>query len=220
MAAFSGSGIDNAVVVLDGPEVPILDGSAAPFLFLLDCAGTIEQDQPRQIIQVRRTIQVTEGQSWAELRPLGMSSRAAGAVLEIDLSIDFEAAAIGQQSSSLRFTPDAFRHEIAKARTFTMACDVERMKNAGLALGGSLDNALVVDGQTVLNPGGLRMPNEFANHKVLDVIGDLALAGGRLHARFVAHRPGHSLNNRLLRALFADPLAALQTEDDPLIAAA
>lgn len=220
LAALSGAGIDNAIIELDGPEVPILDGSASPYLFLLDCAGAVEQDAPRQIIQVRRTIRVTDGDAWAELRPLGIATRATGATLEMDLSIDFEAEAIGRQSCSLRLTPHHFRTQIAEARTFALACDIERLKAAGLALGGSLDNALVVDGHAVLNPGGLRMENEFASHKLLDVVGDLALAGGRLHARFVAHRPGHALNNRLLRALFADPVAAQPTETDPLTVAA
>jgi UDP-3-O-[3-hydroxymyristoyl] N-acetylglucosamine deacetylase len=136
------------------------------------------------------------------------------------LSIDFAAEAIGRQSCSLRLTPDSFRTQIAQARTFALACDIEHLKAAGLALGGSLDNALVVDGNTVLNPGGLRMENEFASHKLLDAVGDLALAGGRLHARYVAHRTGHALNNRLLRALFADPAAAQPTETDPLTVAA
>lgn len=220
MAALSGAGIDNAIIELDGPEVPILDGSASPFLFLLDCAGTVEQDAPRQIIQVRRTIRVTEGDAWAELRPLGIATRTTGAALEMDLSIDFTAEAIGRQSCSLRLTPDSFRTRLAEARTFALACDIEHLKAAGLARGGSLDNALVVDGSTVLNPGGLRMANEFASHKLLDAVGDLALAGGRLHARFVAHRTGHALNNRLLRALFADPAASQPTETDPLTVAA
>jgi UDP-3-O-[3-hydroxymyristoyl] N-acetylglucosamine deacetylase len=220
LAALSGAGIDNARITLDGPEVPILDGSAAPFLFLLDCAGAVEQEAARQIVQVRRTVRVTEGDAWAELRPLGVATRATGAVLEMDLSIDFTAGAIGRQGCSLRLTPDNFRHQLAGARTFALAGDVERLQAAGLALGGSLDNAVVVDGDTVLNPGGLRMENEFANHKLLDVVGDLALAGGRLHGRFVGHRTGHGLNNRLLRALFADPAASQETETAPLVAAA
>lgn len=218
MSALFGAGIDNAVITVDGPEVPILDGSAEPFLFLLDCAGTAEQDAARQIVQVRRTIRVTEGDAWVELRPLGIATRSSGATLEMDLSIEFAAGAIGRQACSLRLTPDTFRHRIAPARTFALAGDVERMQAAGLALGGSLDNAVVVDGDTVLNPGGLRMDNEFASHKLLDVVGDLALAGGRLHGRLLAHRTGHALNNRLLRALFADPAATQETETAPLTA--
>lgn len=220
LAALHGAGIDNALLEIDGPEVPILDGSAAPFLFLLDCAGSVELDAPRQIVEVRRTIRVTDGQAWAELRPLGPAIRAEEPVLEMDLSIDFAASAIGRQSCSLRLTPDSFRHQLATARTFALAGDVQRLQAAGLALGGSLDNALVVDGASVLNPGGLRMANEFASHKLLDAVGDLALCGGRLHARFVAHRTGHGLNNRLLRELFADASAWQMTSTDPLTVAA
>jgi UDP-3-O-[3-hydroxymyristoyl] N-acetylglucosamine deacetylase len=209
MAAFAAKGIDNALVDVDGPELPILDGSAAPYLFLLDCAGIVEQDAPRAIIEIRRVVRVTEGEAFAELRPL----RGAGGgsvpslempILDINVSIDFPAAAIGRQSHALRLTTASFREEVARARTFALAHEVERMRAAGYALGGNLDNAIVVDGATVLNPGGLRMENEFARHKLVDAVGDLSLAGAALHGRFVAHRTGHGLNNRLLRALFAD----------------
>lgn len=220
LAALSGSGIDNALIELDGPEVPILDGSAAPFLFLLDCAGAVELDAPRRVIEIRRTVRVTDGDAWAELRPLSISTRATDPTLEMDLSIDFAADAIGRQSCSLRLTPDSFRHQLSGARTFAIAGDVERLRAAGLALGGSLDNAVVVDGVHVLNPGGLRMANEFANHKLLDAVGDLALAGGPLHGRFVAHKSGHALNNRLLRALFSDAANWHEALTDPLTAAA
>jgi UDP-3-O-[3-hydroxymyristoyl] N-acetylglucosamine deacetylase len=220
LAALSGAGIDNALIELNGPEVPILDGSAEPFLFLLDCAGAVELDAPRRVIEIRRTVRVTAGEAWAELRPLGPVARAAQPVLEMDLSIDFAAAAIGRQSCSLRLTRDSFRHQLAEARTFALAADVAHLRAAGFALGGSLDNALVVDDAIVLNPGGLRMANEFASHKLLDAVGDLSLAGGLLHGRFVAHRTGHDLNNRLLRALFADPTAWLDVALDPLTVAA
>ena len=220
MAALAGLAIDNALIEVDGPEVPILDGSAAPFVFLLDCAGSVEQDAPRRVIEIRRPIRVTAGEAWAELRPLGPVTRAAQPVLDMDLSIDFAASAIGRQSASLRLTPDSFRHEIAAARTFAHAAEVEQLQAAGLARGGSLDNAIVVDGANILNPGGLRMENEFASHKLLDAVGDLALAGARLHGRFVAHRPGHELNNRLLRALFADAAAWRMVATEPLVAAA
>jgi UDP-3-O-[3-hydroxymyristoyl] N-acetylglucosamine deacetylase len=220
MAALSGMNIDNALIEVDGPEIPILDGSAAPFLFLIDCAGIAEQDAPRQVIEVRETIRVSAGAAWAELRPLGPSARSAQPVLEMDLSIDFAALAIGRQSCSLRLTPQSFRHQIAAARTFAQAEEVEQLRAAGLALGGSLDNAIVVDGAEILNVGGLRMESEFANHKMLDAVGDLALAGGPLHARFIAHRSGHELNNRLLRALFADAEAWRMVSTDPLVAAA
>ena len=230
MAALSALSIDNAMIELNGPEIPILDGSAGPFVFLLDCAGSVELDAPRRIIEVCRTIRVTAGPAWAELRPLASSARASGTwlempvleppVLEMDVSIDFAAAAIGRQSASLSLTPDSFREKVAAARTFAHADEVEQLRAAGLARGGSLDNAIVVDGANVLNPGGLRMDNEFASHKLVDAVGDLALAGAALHGRFVAHRTGHELNNRLLRALFADAAAWSAVATDPLVAAA
>jgi UDP-3-O-[3-hydroxymyristoyl] N-acetylglucosamine deacetylase len=220
VAALSGLAIDNALIEVNGPEIPILDGSAAPFVFLLDCAGSVEQEAPRRVIEIRRPVRVSAGEAWAELRPLGPVTRAEQPVLEMDLSIDFAASAIGRRSASLRLTPDSFRHEIAAARTFAHASEVEQLQQAGLARGGSLDNAIVVDGANILNPGGLRMDNEFASHKLLDAVGDLALAGGRLHGRFIAHRPGHELNNRLLRALFADATAWRHAETEPLTAAA
>jgi UDP-3-O-[3-hydroxymyristoyl] N-acetylglucosamine deacetylase len=205
---------------VDGPEIPILDGSAAPSVFLLDCAGTVEQEAARHVIEVCRTVRVTEGEAWAELRPLGPTNHAASPVLEMDLTIDFPASAIGRQAASLRLTPEGFRHEIAAARTFAQAGEVAQLQAAGLARGGSLENAIVVDGAAILNPGGLRMANEFASHKLLDAVGDLALAGARLHGRFSAHRTGHDLNNRLLRALFAEAGSWRAAVTDPLVAAA
>ena len=207
MAALAGAGIDNILIEIDGPEVPIMDGSAAPFLFLLDCAGIEEQDAPRVMIEILRPIRVTEGEAFAELRPYPRASRIDPPVLEMELTIDFAAAAIGRQGCALRLTPNTFRDELSRARTFAMAEEVEQLQKAGLALGGSLDNAVVVDKDRVLNPGGLRMPREFARHKMLDAVGDLALAGASLHGRFIAHRTGHALNTKLLRALMADRTA-------------
>ena len=207
MAALAGAGIDNILIEIDGPEVPIMDGSAAPFLFLLDCAGIEEQDAPRVMIEILRPIRVTEGEAFAELRPYPRASRIDPPVLEMELTIDFAAAAIGRQGCALRLTPNTFRDELSRARTFARAEEVEQLQKAGLALGGSLDNAVVVDKDRVLNPGGLRMPREFARHKMLDAVGDLALAGASLHGRFIAHRTGHALNNKLLRALMADRTA-------------
>jgi UDP-3-O-[3-hydroxymyristoyl] N-acetylglucosamine deacetylase len=220
MAALSGAGIDNALIEVDGPEVPILDGSAGPYVFLLDCAGTIEQAATRRVVEIRIPVRVMAGDAWAELRPLFPLVRNAQPVLEMELSIDFIAAAIGRQSCCLHLTPDRFRNQIAEARTFALAPDIEQLRQAGLARGGSLANAIVVDGDTVLNPGGLRMDNEFAHHKMLDAVGDLALAGARLHGRFVAHRPSHALNNKLLRALFADESAWRDLATEPMSAAA
>ena len=199
MAALAACGVDNAVVAVDGPEVPVLDGSAAPFVFLLDCAGVMEQAVPSRAIEVLRTVRVEDGEAFAELRPAVLGG------LEMAISIRFEAAAIGRQSLSLRLGDAVFRHQLSHARTFAMSADIAGLQASGLARGGSLDNAVVVDGGRVLNPGGLRMRDEFVRHKMLDAVGDLAMAGAALRARFVAHRPGHGLNNRLLRALFADP---------------
>ena len=204
MAALSALAIDNILIEVDGPEVPILDGSAAPFVFLLECAGVVDQDEPRSVVEIRHTVRIADGAAWAELRPLASHD---WPVLDLEVSIDFAAAAIGRQSAALRLTRDSFCRDVARARTFALAADVEQLRAAGLALGGSLDNAVVVDDATVLNPGGLRMPDEFARHKLLDAVGDLALAGGALHGHFVAHRSGHALNNALLRAVFADRTA-------------
>ncbi|MBV8590663.1 MAG: UDP-3-O-acyl-N-acetylglucosamine deacetylase, partial [Acetobacteraceae bacterium] len=197
LAALAGLQIDNVLVELDGPEVPILDGSAAPFVFLLECAGILEQDAPRPIIEVLRPVRVQAGAAFAELRP-------AAPGLDLALSIEFPAAAIGTQALALSLNPSTFRRELARARTFALAEEVEQLRQAGLGRGGSLDNAVVVDGARVLNPAGLRMRDEFVRHKLLDVVGDLALAGAAIHARFSGHRSGHALNNRLLQALFAD----------------
>ncbi len=201
VAALSGAGVHNAVVAVDGAEVPILDGSAANFAFLIECAGIVEQDEPAAAIEILRSVKVSQGEAWAELHPCRSGAGAAG--FDLDLSIVFDAEAIGRQSLSLRLAAASFR-ELVRARTFTLASEVAQLQAAGLARGGSLDNAVVVDGATVLNPGGLRMVDEFVRHKMLDAVGDLALAGAALRGRFVGHRSGHALNNRLLRALFAD----------------
>ncbi|MXP62728.1 UDP-3-O-acyl-N-acetylglucosamine deacetylase [Roseomonas sp. M0104] len=205
MAALAACGIDDAVVEVDGPEVPILDGSAAPFIFLIDCAGIATTAMPRATIEVLKPVRVQDGEgpgaAWVALYPTETPG------FEAALEIDFPSPVIGHQSLSLRVTESAFRAGLASARTFTMAEDVARLRAAGLALGGSLDNAVVVDGPLVLNPGGLRSDDECVRHKLLDVVGDLALAGAPLSARFAGSRSGHALNNRLLRALFADASA-------------
>jgi UDP-3-O-[3-hydroxymyristoyl] N-acetylglucosamine deacetylase len=202
MAAFAGAGIDDAEVDVDAAELPILDGSAAPFLFLIDCAGIVTTAMPRAAIEVLRPVRVEDASgAFAELLP----SREGG--FEAELEIDFPNTAIGRQRLSMRVTGNGFRDMLADARTFTLAEDVARLRKAGLARGGSLANAVVVDGPLVLNPGGLRTPDEFVRHKMLDVVGDLALAGAPLKARFRGNRSGHALNNRLLRALFADHTA-------------
>lgn len=198
MAALFACGVSNVIVEVDGPEIPVLDGSSAPFVFLIDCAGLVEQDAEPNTVEVLRTVRVTDGEAFAEIRP------ASDGGLNLSVSIAFTAEAIGRQAISFDMDDAAFRSKLAHARTFAMANEIAGLQAAGLAKGGSLANAIVVDGARVLNPGGLRMMDEFVRHKTLDAIGDLALAGLALHGRFVAHRPGHSLNNRLLRALFAD----------------
>lgn len=208
MAALAACGIDDAVVAVDGPEVPIMDGSAAPFIFLIDCAGTVESLEPRRRIEVLKTVRVQAGEAWAELSPNATSG------FEASLGIQFDNTAIGRQAMSLRVTEHSFRALLADSRTFTLAGEIEQLRAMGLARGGSLANAVVVDGAAVLNPGGLRHPDEFVRHKMLDVVGDLALAGAPLRARFRGERSGHALNNRLLRALFADPTAWRWEADD------
>ncbi|MBY0335595.1 MAG: UDP-3-O-acyl-N-acetylglucosamine deacetylase [Acetobacteraceae bacterium] len=198
MAALAAAGVDDCLIELDGPEVPILDGSAEPFLFLIRCAGVVEHGLPRRTIEVLKPVRVTEGDGWAELLP---NSEMA---FDATVAIDFGETAIGRQDITLRVTAESFAAELANARTFTRAEDVARLRAAGLAQGGSLDNAVVVDGPLILNPGGLRHADEFVRHKLLDVVGDLALAGHPIAARFRGHRSGHGLNNRLLRALMAD----------------
>jgi UDP-3-O-[3-hydroxymyristoyl] N-acetylglucosamine deacetylase len=203
LAALAGCGVSNAIVAVNGPELPILDGSAASFVFLIDCAGIIDQGAVAPVIEVRRPVAVAHGEAFAELHPASTAPAAGG--FEMDMSIDFDAAAIGCQALAMRLTPEAFRADLARARTFTLVGEVASLRAAGLALGGNLDNCVVVDNARVLNAGGLRMPDEFVRHKLLDAVGDFALAGAVLHGRFVAHRSGHALNNHLLRALFADP---------------
>ena len=201
MAAFAGCGIDNALVELDGPEMPALDGSAAQFVFLIDCAGRVELEPAPGVIEVIRRVRIEDGAAFAEFRP----SPSHG--LSLSLSIAFAARAIGDQSYSLTLAEPDFRRELADCRTFALLEEIEALQASGLALGGSLDNAIVVDGSRVINPAGLRHHNEFVRHKMLDAVGDLALAGRAIHGHFVGHRSGHAMNNRLLRALLADPSA-------------
>ncbi len=201
MSALAGMGIDNLRVELNGPEVPILDGSAAPFVFLIQSVGIEELDVPKRFLRVLKTIDVVEGDKWARLEP--------HEGFRLSFSIAFDHPAIDRTGQSVTFdlgdTP--YRKDIARARTFGFAQDVEMMRSHGLALGGSLDNAVVMDEFKVLNPDGLRYADEFVKHKVLDAIGDLYMAGLPLLGAFTAHKSGHELNNRLLRALLADQTA-------------
>jgi UDP-3-O-[3-hydroxymyristoyl] N-acetylglucosamine deacetylase len=200
MAALSASRVDDVIIEVNAPELPIFDGSASAFLFLIESAGIVEHGGLRESIEVLRPVRVEQNGAFAELRP----HQHGGSGFEMSLAIEFPAAAIGAQAISLSLTQENFAAELAAARTFTLAGEIEALRQAGLAKGGSLSNAIVVDGPKVLNPEGLRWSDEFVRHKLLDVVGDLALAGAPIVGRFIGQRTGHALNNLLLRALFAD----------------
>ena len=201
MSALSGLGIDNAFVDLDSPELPILDGSASPFALLLQQAGLEEQGAPKRFLRVKKTVEVKDGDKWARLEPYEG--------FRLSFSIDFRHPAIERttQSVSVDFAETSYLKEIARARTFGFMHEVEDLKGSGLALGGGLDNAVVLDDQGVLNADGLRFADEFIRHKLLDAIGDLYLIGRPLLGAFSAHKSGHALNNKLARAVLADPTA-------------
>jgi UDP-3-O-[3-hydroxymyristoyl] N-acetylglucosamine deacetylase len=207
MAALSGCGVHNALVEIDGPEVPILDGSARPFVQAILARGTRTQGAPVRAIRVLKAVEVQDGEAWARLEPADM--------LEIDFRIAFPDQAIGAQEKELSLSNGAFVRELADSRTFCRKADVDRMRAEGRALGGSYANAVVFDGDAVLSPGGLRHADEPVRHKMLDAMGDLALAGGPVLGRYTGHRAGHTLTNRLLRALFADPSAFAVVEVGP-----
>ena len=198
LAALTGLDIDNARVIVDGPEIPILDGSASPFVrAILDAGGAVRQTQRRKYLVVRKPVRVYDEESsrWASLQPANG--------FELDCTIDFDHPLIRNQRVEFDVTPASFASDICGARTFGFARDVERMQKAGLALGGSLDNAIVIDEFSVQNPEGLRFPNEFVRHKLLDAIGDLSLLGAPLLGRYVGVCSGHMLNVRLVKALLA-----------------
>jgi len=201
LAAFAALAIDNVVVELDGPELPIMDGSAAPFIRLLDQAGRRTQDAPRRYIEILKPVVVEQGDKRAALLP-GQSARPG---LELDFEIAFASAAIGRQHIALRVDEQSFRRELAAARTFGFVHEVEALRARGLARAGGLENAIVVDGDRVLNPEGLRFANEFVRHKALDAVGDLYVLGAPVLGRFEGRYAGHALNNALVRALMADP---------------
>ncbi len=200
MAAIAGSGIDNMVLEIDGPEVPIFDGSSAAFLEAFDEAGLSQQSAKRRYIRILKSSRVESGASWAEFIPYE------GTRYEVE--IDFETPVIGRQKFAGDMDDAVFRKEISRARTFGFMRDVEKLWAAGLALGSSLDNSLVIgDDNTVINPGGLRYPDEFVRHKTLDAIGDLSLAGAPFIGCFRSYRGGHRLNASAVRALLVDPSA-------------
>jgi UDP-3-O-[3-hydroxymyristoyl] N-acetylglucosamine deacetylase len=195
MSALAGLGIDNALVDLTGPEVPILDGSSAPFVFLLQSAGIEEQDAPKQYVRITRPIEVRDGDKWVRFTPHHG--------FKIEFTIDFDHPVFDKSAKTVTidFAETAYTREVARARTFGFMDEVEHLRNSGLALGGSLDNAIVMDEFRVLNNDGLRYDDEFVKHKVLDAIGDLYLLGHPIIGAFEAHKSGHALNNRLLREL-------------------
>jgi len=199
MAALAGCGIHNALIEIDGPEVPILDGSAAPFVAAFVNRGLRQLCAPIRAVRVLETVEVREGQAVARFDPSDS--------FEIDFGIEFADAAIGRQSKSLNMANGAFIRELCDSRTFCRQADVEAMHANGQALGGTLENAVVVDGEQVLSPGGLRHEDEAVRHKMLDAMGDLALATCPILGRYTGFRAGHAMTNKLLRALFAQPTA-------------
>ncbi len=201
LAAFAGLGIDNAYVDLGAAEVPIMDGSAAPFVFLLQSAGVEEQARAKRFIRIKRPIEVRDGDKLARFTPYNG--------FKVEFSIDFDHPAFHARTNqaAIDFSTSSFVRELSRARTFGFLREIEALRQQNLALGGSLDNAVVVDEYRVLNEGGLRYEDEFVRHKILDAIGDLYLLGHTLIGAFRGHKSGHALNNRLLRALAADETA-------------
>ena len=201
MSALAGLGIDNAYVDLTAAEVPIMDGSAGPFVFLLQSAGIEEQNAPKKFVRVLKPVEVKEGDKWVRFEPFNG--------FKLTMSIDFAHPIFDKtrQSVTVDFSTTSYTKEVSRARTFGFMQDVETMRSQGLALGGSLDNAIVMDEYRVLNTDGLRYEDEFVKHKVLDAIGDLYLLGHPLIGAFSGHKSGHALNNRLLRRLIEDKTA-------------
>jgi UDP-3-O-[3-hydroxymyristoyl] N-acetylglucosamine deacetylase len=198
LSAFAGLGIDNAIIDVSAAEVPIMDGSAGPFVFLLQSAGVEEQDSPKQYIRIKRAIRVEDGDKWAAFEPFEG--------FKVTFTIDFEHPAFEDhvKTATMDFSSTTFVKEVSRARTFGFMKDIEMLRQNNLALGGSLENAIVVDDDKVINEDGLRYADEFVKHKILDAIGDLYLLGHSLIGGFTGYKSGHGLNNRLLRALLND----------------
>ena len=213
LSAFAGMGIDNAYVDVSSAEVPIMDGSAGPFVFLIQSAGVEEQNRPKRFLRIKRPVRVEEGDKWACFEPF--------AGFKVSFAIDFEHPAFTSraQSATIDFSSTSFVKEVSRARTFGFLRDIEMLRQHNLALGGSLDNAVVVDDYRVLNEDGLRYEDEFVKHKILDAIGDLYLLGHSLIGSFRGFKSGHALNNKLLRTLMANKHAWDEvTFDDPALA--
>jgi UDP-3-O-[3-hydroxymyristoyl] N-acetylglucosamine deacetylase len=201
MAALSGLGIDNMIIEIDGPEVPIMDGSSSVYCELLMQAGLKEQSALRRRIRVLETVEIIDGPKRARLSP------SKDDFLSLHARIEYDNDVIGVQQMALRLEPGMFARDLAFARTYGFARDVDMLQAMGLARGGSLDNAVVVDGEAIMNPEGLRSSDEFVRHKVLDAVGDLMLAGGPIAGRYEAVQPGHTLNNALVCKLLDTPSA-------------
>lgn len=210
LAALAGCGIHNALIEIDGPEVPLLDGSAAPFVEAFLARGVVGLNAPVRAIEILRRVSVETGDARASLSP--------DTQMTIDFEIEFPDLAIGRQSKSLDIANGAFVRELCDSRTFCRKADIDAMRRKGLIVGGDMASAVVVDGDAVLTPGGLRHPDEPVRHKMLDAVGDLALAGAPIVGRYFGYRAGHTVTNRLLRALFADPTAYRLVECDTELA--
>ncbi|MDF2867916.1 MAG: UDP-3-O-[3-hydroxymyristoyl] N-acetylglucosamine deacetylase [Gammaproteobacteria bacterium] len=201
LSAMAGLGIDNAYIDIDAPEVPIMDGSSGPFVFLLQSAGAVEQDAPKQFIQIKKTIEVRDGDKFARFTPFE------GFKVSFGINFDHPVFKDRPQTATLDFSTTSYVKEVSRARTFGFLSEYEYLKNHNLALGGSLDNAVVVDDSRILNEGGLRYDDEFVKHKILDAVGDLYLLGHSLIGAFEGYKSGHALNNKLLRTLLDDQTA-------------
>jgi UDP-3-O-[3-hydroxymyristoyl] N-acetylglucosamine deacetylase len=201
LSAMAGLGIDNAYVDLSAPEVPIMDGSAGPFVFLIQSAGIEEQDAPKRFIRIKKPVKVQDGDKWARLEPFDG--------FKVGFSVEFDHPLFNKRNSQaeMDFSTTSFVKEVSRARTFGFMRDIEMLRERNLTLGGSMDNAVVLDDYRVLNEDGLRYDNEFVKHKILDAIGDIYMLGHSLIGAYSAHKSGHELNNKLLRALMADATA-------------
>lgn len=201
MSAFAGLGVDNAFVDLSGSEVPIMDGSAGTFIFLLKSAGIVEQSAAKKFIRIKKIIEIRDGDKWVRFEPFN------GFKLNFTINFAHPVFSSTEQSVTIDLGEHSYVQDVSRARTFGFMCDVESMRAQGLALGGNLDNAIVMDEYRIINPEGLRFKDEFVKHKILDAMGDLYLLGHPLIGAFSGYKSGHALNNGLLRALLADELA-------------
>ena len=205
LSALAGLGVDNALIEIDGPEVPILDGSASRFVDAIDQVGIVSLSKRRKVLKVVKKTRVEMGAAWAELTP--------GNGFRLDVEIDFENSMIGRQRRVIDMNPSSYRRDLSRARTFGFMRDVEKLWKAGFARGASLENTVAVDDERIVNPEGLRYRDEFVRHKLLDAVGDLSLAGASIQGTYRAYMPGHRLNFKMLEALFADRSAYAMSDE-------